>query len=317
MLSAALALTVGAAIYVRDCPKQFRLLIIGSAGAFSLLSHGGALFALLGLMPWFWARRKQWLMRDIFVTLIIAALIYYPWVAYQKIFDPPGDRLIKWHLAGVVPSDETISAANALVAEYKKAGFHGIAINKIHNLRLLLGDSTDWNGEGAQGFAQPGWNSTFIGCLRQFFILRLGPAPTLLLIGVAFLFTPKMWRATWFKPLIGLLSSTLLIFVLLEFGSTPPCATWLWIAPYNALLLWCILGALAIAELSSKSFSIFLLIHVIVFIALWDYDLSMLSASSQQADFDKPDYVAKLIAAFALLMLVAKLFRESPPATEN
>ena len=314
MLSAALALTVGAAILVRDCPKRIRIFVVGSAGAFSLLSHGAALFALFGLITLFWVRRKEWSLRDILITFAFTVLIYYPWVGYQKFYDPPGDRLIKWHLAGVVPLDETRSAAAMLVAEYQKAGLHGFAMNKLHNLRLLLGDATDWHGEGAQGFAQPGWDSTFIGHLRHFFILRLGPAPMLLLIGAAFLFTPTIRRASWFKPLVGMLLATLLIFMFLEFGSTPSNAAWLWHAPYTALLVWCALGALAIAELGDKWFAIFLLFHVILFTALWDYGVSMSSALPPPAYPGKPDFVARLMAAFAFLTLVVLFLRTRPPA---
>jgi hypothetical protein len=314
MLSAALALTVGAAILVKDCPKQIRIWIIGSAGAFSLLSHGAAIFALLGLITLFWVRRKEWQLRDVFITFALTVLIYYPWIGYQQFYDPPGDRLIKWHLAGVTPSDETRSAAAMLMAEYKKAGFHGFAVNKVHNLRTLLGDSTDWNGEGAQGFAQPGWDSTFIGHLRHFFLLRLGPAPTLLLIGVAFLFIPAIRRAPWFIPLMGMLIATLLIFTLLEFGSTPSSAAWLWHAPYTALLVWCMLGALAIGELGDKWVLIFLLFHVILFIALWDYGVSMCSALPPPVNPGKPDFVAMLMAALAFLALVMLLLRTKPHA---
>ena len=123
MLSAALSLTAGAALFIQNCPKRIRILVLASAVAFTLLSHGAGLFAVLGLVTLFWVRRKEWQVRDIIITAAVAGLIYFPWMAYQKFYDPPGDRLIKWHLAGVVPLDESRPAFGTIVEEYKKGRF--------------------------------------------------------------------------------------------------------------------------------------------------------------------------------------------------
>ena len=309
MLAAALSLTVGAALFVQDCPKRVRALMVGSAAALSLLAHGAAIFALMGFVTLFWIRRKEWQMRDLVVTFTVAALIYIPWIAYQKFYDPPGDRLIKWHLAGVIPVNESRPPLTTIIEEYKKTGFRGVAVNKIHNLRMLLGDTTDWNGECARGFAQPGWNSTLAGQMRQFFVLRLGPAPMLLLIGLPLLFVSKVQRAIWFKPLLGVLIATLLVFWFFEFGSSPSTTTWLCHAPYTALLLWCVLCALAIGEMARKWFLIFLALHLILFVALWDYNVFMWSAGQPPADPGKPDFAARLVAVFSMLTLLAMLLR--------
>jgi len=305
MLAAALSLTAGAAMFIQDCPKRIRTLVVGSAAALSLLAHGAAIFALLGFATLFWIRRKEWQTRDILVTTAIAALVYIPWMAYQKFYDPPGDRLIKWHLAGVVPVDESRSPFSTIVEEYQKSGFRGFAVNKFHNLRMLLGDTTDWNGECARGYAQPGWNTTLAGHMRQFFVLRFGPSPTLLLVGLPLLFVRKVRQATWFKPLLGVLITTLLVFLFFEFGSTPASTTWLCHAPYTALLLWCVLCSLAIGEMGGKWFFFFLPLHLILFVGLWDYNVFMWSAGQPPAEPGKPDLAARLAAACSFLTLVA------------
>lgn len=47
----------------------------------------------------------------------LSALIYLPWIAYQRLIDPPGNRLIKWHFAGKIPvSDE--GTMQALTSAY-------------------------------------------------------------------------------------------------------------------------------------------------------------------------------------------------------
>lgn len=38
-------------------------------------------------------------------SLLVCVLLYLPWFLYQKLFDPPGDRLLKWHLASVEKVD--------------------------------------------------------------------------------------------------------------------------------------------------------------------------------------------------------------------
>ena len=309
MLAAALAFTAGAILLTQDCPKQIRRLMLGGAAGLSLLAHGAAIFALLGLVTIFWARRKDWTVRELTLTALIAGFTYLPWTAYQKFYDPPGDRLIKWHLAGLEPMDESRPPLRAIVEEYNKSGLPGFAANKIHNLRMLIGDPSDWNGACARGYAHPGWNETFAGQIRQFFVLRLGPAPMLLLLGLPLLFAAKVRRSSWLQPLLGVLIATSLIFVLCEFGSTPSSSTWLCHAPYTALLLWCALGALAIGELGEKWFLFFLTFHLILFAAVWDYGVVMWSAGQPPAYPGQPDFVARLLALFSFLALVAMFLR--------
>ena len=41
---------------------------------------------------------------------LLALVLYAPWLAYQRLYDPPGDRLLKWHLAGVTEVEVTMTA---------------------------------------------------------------------------------------------------------------------------------------------------------------------------------------------------------------
>ncbi len=65
----------------------------GLGAAMALLSHGGALFFLVGAS----ALHLAWYRRQSLATLIkagvLASVIYMPWIAYQRLVDPPGDRL--------------------------------------------------------------------------------------------------------------------------------------------------------------------------------------------------------------------------------
>lgn len=76
-------------------------LIVGVACAMALLAHGSAIFTLVAM---FVAALLLWKLGS--TQYVIAAglsvlILYSPWVAYQTLVDPPGDRLVKWHFAGV------------------------------------------------------------------------------------------------------------------------------------------------------------------------------------------------------------------------
>ncbi|WP_313283646.1 ArnT family glycosyltransferase [Stenotrophomonas indicatrix] len=78
----------------------------GIAASLALLAHGGALFFLVGVtaLHLAWYRRNS--LALIVRTAPVAALLYLPWIAYQRLVDPPGDRLIKWHFAGRIQADQ-------------------------------------------------------------------------------------------------------------------------------------------------------------------------------------------------------------------
>lgn len=75
-------------------------ILFGIAAALAFLAHGGSIFYLLGLavLLLFALQRKEEMI-SLMYGLVSALLLYIPWVIYQKFIDPPGDRLLKWHLA--------------------------------------------------------------------------------------------------------------------------------------------------------------------------------------------------------------------------
>ena len=97
------AFTCGAfALWVAPSASHPRRdLVLGAVlAALGWLAHGGVAFSLLPLAPWLaWrAGRGEW-RAWAFAAAFFAALAL-PWLAYQKFYDPPGNRLLKWHLAG-------------------------------------------------------------------------------------------------------------------------------------------------------------------------------------------------------------------------
>ena len=72
----------------------------------ALLSHGGAAFTLAPLAPWVAWRCLKGEMRSWLLAALAFALLAVPWAAYQHCFAPPGNRLLKWHLAGQSSVDD-------------------------------------------------------------------------------------------------------------------------------------------------------------------------------------------------------------------
>lgn len=112
MLSAALVLASAAVLMdaIRR-PGTFGSRFVAAVVLFTfgMLSHGGAAFALpvvvvLGVI----AYRRQTpgsILRWTGIAAVAGVALYLPWILYQRLADPPGDRLLKWHLAGVVDED--------------------------------------------------------------------------------------------------------------------------------------------------------------------------------------------------------------------
>ena len=112
----------------------------GAALALACLSHGGVAFALLGLVPFallslrqkgamFWGR-----------AVASGAAVVLPWLCYQKFFDPPGNRLLKWHLAGVIPPDSR-GFVDTLLSSYRHLGWSQWLQVRESNYQTLMNGS--------------------------------------------------------------------------------------------------------------------------------------------------------------------------------
>jgi hypothetical protein len=115
-----------------------RIACIGIATALAMLSHQGVAFTLPGLVVAFCVLHRNELLRALAGTAIIAAVFFAPWFCYQHFYDPPGDRLEKWHLAGQAdPSD--VPFQTLLVRAYTTVPLATIIDFKERNVRFLFG----------------------------------------------------------------------------------------------------------------------------------------------------------------------------------
>jgi hypothetical protein len=92
--------------FMRGKPTRTEAVIGALLAGLAWLSHGGVAFAYLALLPWIAWR----LWRDPWRIWIAAGLMFFviavPWICYQKFYDPPGNRLLKWHLGGQIEPDQ-------------------------------------------------------------------------------------------------------------------------------------------------------------------------------------------------------------------
>lgn len=124
--------------------------LMGALLALSLLAHGATIFALIGLLLFVVVRQFRSLRLISKEAAIIGGItffIYSPWLAYQRFIDPPGDRLIKWHLGGV--EDFTTKSASQVIHDsysrltlsqwlaYRRADLDSIFGHEIEYLRAV------------------------------------------------------------------------------------------------------------------------------------------------------------------------------------
>ena len=117
--------------------RPLTLVLLGVLVGLTFLSHGTGVFGLIAVAAvalWRGLPNWRWLCAAAAATLVLVL----PWFAFQHFENPPGDRLIKWSLAGVVPIDER-GATQTIVDEYGKAGVGGTLDNKFQNFLTMVG----------------------------------------------------------------------------------------------------------------------------------------------------------------------------------
>ena len=114
--------------------------IVGIAVAFAMLCHGGSMFAVLGIAGAMLVLRRFPGYRFTVALAGAAIILYVPWMLYQKLYDPPGDRLVKFHLTGIQAPRPRESLTQLLIASYRELGIPGTIDYKLSNFKTLAGD---------------------------------------------------------------------------------------------------------------------------------------------------------------------------------
>ncbi len=153
-------------LYCLWAPKpknpELRSYLLGLSVVFAVLSHGGSIIVLpvifglallLGKLP----PIRQWLR-----VIVPVIALYALWLIYQKGIDPPGDRLLKWHIAGHPPPTEE-SFVSLLTGQYSGLTLQEWFAGKWANIQTLWG-----NWSISYGFLFP------LQYFHEFLLLRSG-----------------------------------------------------------------------------------------------------------------------------------------------
>jgi len=87
-------------------------------------------------------------LQSLAVIAVTAFALYLPWILYQKFYDPPGDALLKFHLAGEAKLDHR-TFLETLETAYRNLGVRAAVDYKLQNFkRVVWIDSAYWQSMG-------------------------------------------------------------------------------------------------------------------------------------------------------------------------
>jgi hypothetical protein len=192
LLAGTFALAALAIVASRDPVERRGLgwVVAVTLAALSMLAHGGTAFALLAIVPFALRRRSRISARALAAAVVPAVACYLPWVLYQRLVDPPGDRLLNWQLAGVVAVDPR-GFLPTIAARYRALSLHQLLANKAVNLESLVANPVLWRTDTPEH----AWRAGFLGYARLAQLNDLLPAAGLLLLGTAALLGRRHRRA--------------------------------------------------------------------------------------------------------------------------
>ncbi len=192
MLPAALLLAAAALVLTPLWDELRRNLwgagLVAALCALAMLAHGGSIFGVIPLVL-VAAYRGLPSGRWIGVAALVAVALMAPWSAYQKYADPPGNRLVKWTLAGVVEIDDR-GTLETIGDAYGEAGFDGTLHNKGQNFVTMVGGGPMF--ETVESALDSGSAEDVIAAGKTIVFFNLFPSLGLLLLApVAMLFARR------------------------------------------------------------------------------------------------------------------------------
>jgi hypothetical protein len=138
LLAAALGCAALALALAPGASRRARYALAGAALGLGMLAHPGVAFTVPGLAGALAWRERRAALACAAVALAAAAIAYAPWVAYQRFYDPPGDRLLKWHLAGSIAVEPEVPLTTVLARAYGAKTPAQILAAKADNVRTLV-----------------------------------------------------------------------------------------------------------------------------------------------------------------------------------
>jgi hypothetical protein len=196
--------------------------LVGGLISLALLAHGASVFGLVPLVVFALVTGlpdRRWLA----AAVAIAAVLLLPWAAYQHYAEPPGNRLVKWMLAGVEPIDGR-GTLETIGDSYREAGVSGTLEDKWRNVETMTGGTPGWERvkSSFDRLGEGDWSGANVE-LRQLFFFSLFPSLGLLLLAPVAMVVARLrghpggpeWRLSllcWATVLAGCVAWGLLMF---------------------------------------------------------------------------------------------------------
>jgi hypothetical protein len=136
-LLAAACAAVGLLLWFAERPRPLYWGLGAAAVGSGMLAHTGVIFTLVPLAGLLVLRRYRPPLKVLAVGAAGGLALLVPWTLYQKLYDPPGDRLLRWHLAGTESLDDR-SFGQTLVDAYTKTPLSTLLFNHKQNFVALV-----------------------------------------------------------------------------------------------------------------------------------------------------------------------------------
>lgn len=221
MLLAAAALTI-TPLWGELRRSYWAAALIGTLLAVAMMGHGSSVFGIIPLavlVAWRGLPSRRW----IGIVALVGIVVVAPWSAYQKYGEPPGNRLLKWSLAGVPEIDDR-GTVETIADSYREVGLGGAIHNKGQNYVTMLGGGPAWEAlERAEDYVGSGDLEGAVREVRLILFFNFFPALGLLLVAPFAMLAarrrgrarPEEWSfalACWAMVGIGCLAWGLLAF---------------------------------------------------------------------------------------------------------
>jgi hypothetical protein len=266
-----------------------------------LLAHGAGVFTLLTIGLFCLTGRLRPGRRAAFGGLSVAVALLVPWLAYQKGFDPPGDRLLRWHLAGAADPHDQHTLRESLADGYGHMTVGDFLSRRFYNLCALFRPSPRVDVHSEFGVElEPEAAASWLVRFRDIHLHHLFPMLALLNLGWLWLL-PNLFRredaeAAIQRLLLGLVLVSTLLWVLVLYSAG---TTWLHHESYADVLLLMTLLAAALCRRGGLVYPV-LALHTAVFVAAW-----LLTTPTLGPGTRNDTMVAVAVVCFLLLAGVA------------
>lgn len=240
-----------------------------AAGA-ALLSHMSTAFTLIPIVLIALAIKQY---RPNLKTLLISGgcllLILGSWILYQKLIDPPGDRLTKWFFAGQTKVDD-VTAPEAIRDAYSRSSMLDAVKTRIKNASLLIGRTSSQHGLVGETKTAKLRDGEFRYLLVSLGALNIGWFALLSKRVRSRLRNDKL--ITPFKILSGIIAGSLTLWIALLFS---PGMAINHQNSFTTILLFLLIAATLVSYLPRKIVMTVACIQLLYFVLIWIIDVTL------------------------------------------